>query len=243
MKKNIFLYTVLIFLILPFFVGCAAKKDPLQQFRKALARYPEYSVVLEDMKEEGNFFKNYFHRYKIITGRREKGKEEMVVESAETEWYPVSESFYRRYENYLGMTVLSKDAEGKIIDVAQPPGYQYVGDSRYGRWRTDERGNSFWEFYGKYMFMRTLFGMGTRTIFQRDYDTYRQYRRANRPYFGPKREYGTYGENTKKTYRSFFERRRERELARKRSFNERLGKRIGRSRTGTFRSRGGGFGK
>ncbi len=243
MRNNIFLYAVYAIFGLLFFSGCASKADPVEKFRKGLARYPEYSVVFSDMKDEGNFFKNFFHKYKVVTGRMEKGKEEMIIESAETDWIKVSESAYRRYENFLGMTLLSKDRSGKITDVAQPPGYQYVGDSRYGRWRTDQRGNSFWEFYGKYMFMRSLFGMATGSIFRRDYDNYVGYRRSNRPYYGPSREYGTYGDNTKRTNRSFFERRKKRELAKKTRFRERVQRRVGRSRTSPFRSRGGGFGK
>ncbi len=51
---------------------------------------------------------------------------------------------YRRYEPYLGMVILSKGENGEVADSQFPPGYQYVGNERYGRWRTGSSGGSFW---------------------------------------------------------------------------------------------------
>ena len=52
----------------PMVSGCAKLPDPLAQLTRELARYPEYSVVLEDMDVTGNFFKSYHHKYQVLIG-------------------------------------------------------------------------------------------------------------------------------------------------------------------------------
>ncbi len=242
MKKFLQLLSVisLVFLL----ISCASQKDPLSIFSKKLESYPEYSVILEDMKIEGNFFKSYYHSYKIITGKKETAQsKEMTFVDFKSGWMEVSEKFYGRFENYLGMTLLSKDASGKITNVAQPPGYGYVGDSRYGSWRTDSSGSSFWEFYGKYAFISSMFGMGRRPVYYNDYNTYRDYTKTGRTYYGQNNRYGTNGTVTKSTKKTFYERRKSRDIAKNERFSKKVGRRIGRSKTSGFRSRGGGFGK
>lgn len=209
---------------------------------RELARYPEYSILLEDMKEEGILFKGYYHRYRTVRGE----------ESAITGWQKVPEEFYRRNEGFLGMALVTKKADGKIENTPAPPGYQYVGDSRYGQWRRDERGNSFWEFYGKYRLFSDLLG-GLGRIALPDYQTYHDYRRRDLPYYGPGQRYGTEGSYTKETKPGFFQKRMEAIQRKRTSFAEKVRsrmrtgwtsyERIGRSRTGSWRGRGGGFGK
>ncbi|MEZ4761908.1 MAG: hypothetical protein R3C26_01485 [Calditrichia bacterium] len=95
------------------------------------------------------------------------------------------------------MTIASKiSAEGDVSD-PQPPGYQYVGDERYGQWRTDNSGNSFWEFYGKYAMLQALLGGWNRPIYQDDWRDYHPSRRNNQPYFGKNRQWGTDGTQRK----------------------------------------------
>ncbi|MEZ4761907.1 MAG: hypothetical protein R3C26_01480 [Calditrichia bacterium] len=35
----------------------------MKKIQRELNDYPEYSIILEDMKMEGTFFKDYFHQY------------------------------------------------------------------------------------------------------------------------------------------------------------------------------------
>lgn len=223
-------------------ISCGAS-TPLERLKSELSRYPEYSILLEDMKEEGNFFKDYFHRYKLVYAEETGIPDSLVYQSEITDWYKVSKKDYEKYVNYLGMVVASKTRDGQVLTTASPPGYQYVGDPRYGQWRRDASGNSFWEFYGKWAFLSHMFGMFNRPIYRNEWDEYRRYSSQGRPYFGRNREYGTTGRYTQQTHKSFFERRQQREAARKARFSEKVKQRVRRSRMSGVRRRSGGFGK
>ncbi len=220
--------------------SCGAS-NPVEKMQRELNEYPEYSIILEDMKMEGTFFKDYFHQYKII--HAEKAGDSLAYFTNQTEWLLVDEDFFSNYQRYLGMTIASKSAEGDVSDSPQPPGYQYVGDERYGQWRTDNSGGSFWEFYGKYAMLQALLGGWNRPIYQDDWRDYRTSRRNNQPYFGKNRQWGTDGTATKKTNPTFFQRRQMREQASKQSFTDKLKQRTRRSNMSKSRSRSGGFGK
>jgi hypothetical protein len=232
----------LLFLLALVAVSCSAP-PPLEQIKSELARYPEYSIILEDMKEEGNFFKSYYHRYKLVFAEETGIPDSLVYRSEITDWYKVSKKEFQKYWNYLGMVLAAKTRDGQEVKTPSPPGYQYVGNPQYGTWRRDERGNSFWEFYGKYAFFSQMFGMMGRPIFRNDFDDYRRYRSRGEPYFGRNRQYGTTGQYTKYTNKSFFERRQQRELARKTRFSEKVKQRVRRSKMSGVRRRSGGFGK
>ncbi len=216
---------------------------PLKRLQSAMSEYPEFSIMLADMKEEGNFFKDYYHRYKVVFGHKVAGQDSLTYERAVTDWYRVDRSEFQKYENFLGMVLVSKGPDGKISDDRYPPGYQYVGDSRYGEWRRDSGGNSFWSFYGKYAFFRSMFGMFGGPIYSSRWDTYRDARYRGRPYYGSNHEYGTGGSYTKRTSPGFYQRRQQRELSRKARFSDRVRQRARRSRMSGFRRRSGGFGK
>ena len=216
-------------------LGCSGPKaeNPLVELRERLHGEPEYSVILADMRTDRGLFSSiYFHRYQIIMG------EKMDT----TSWTQVSKEIFRRYESLLGMTILSKTPEGEVTEAAYPPGYQYVGNSRYGRWDRDRSGGSFWVFYGQYALMRDVFGFGSRRVYRNDWDDYRSHRQQRRPYFGPKQEYGTNGSHTKKTSPSFFERKKATQARSQEKFGNKVDRRVGRTKTSS-RSRGGGFGK
>jgi len=238
-KRHVSILLPVLFLIL---FSCASR-SPLDRLKAQLAKYPEYSVMLEDMKEEGNFFKDYFHRYKIVYGTPVENSDSLVYENYLTDWEKVSKKEYQKYWNYLGMVILSKTKDGGVTQTAYPPGYQYVGNPRYGHWRQDSHGSSFWEFYGKFAFFNAMFNMFGRPVYRNDWDTFSRYRSNRQPYFGRNRQYGTAGKYTQRTNKSFFQRRQQREAARKAKFSDRVKRRVKRSRMSGVRSRSGGFGK
>ncbi len=226
--------------------GCQAPPaDPLREVSRGLERYPRYSIILSDMDVSGTFFKTYKHRYKVLFGKAGNegtGGAETVAEEGltfdrrELQWTEVDRKFYQQHEPHLGMVLLSKGEDGKVEEAAYPPGYQYVGNSRYGTWRTDRRGNSFWEFYGKYALFSHLMG-SSRPIYRNDYDSYRDYRRRRQPYFGGN-AYGTRGTVTRTSNPTFYQRQQARQQTKNQRFSQRA-----KSRTSSARSRSSGRGK
>ncbi|MDM8515295.1 hypothetical protein QUF76_03790, partial [Desulfobacterales bacterium HSG16] len=213
--------------------GCGRlSTEPIFDIKKNLSNVPSYSILLEDMKQKGNFFKDYFHKYRVVQEN----------DSNVTGWMEVSKDFYRQNENFLGM-VLAGRVDGKDIATAAPPGYQYLGNPTYGRWVSDGRGGSFWEFYGKYSLMRDCFGgwYGP-SISRGSYKKYRGYHSRKKPYFGLNNKYGSSGSIVKKTRPDFFRRSQVTSASKKSSFSDKVSKRIGRKRT-SMRSRSGGKGK
>ena len=149
--------------------------------------------ILIDMMRDGG---KPHHKYRIITDQK----------SVDTSWKQVPEAYYRLHENNLGLTLMSKPAgvfEEDASKVAAPPGYNYVGNSRYGEWRY-RNGSSYWAFYGRYRFMQDLF-WGPRyysPIYRSDWDGYRRNARRGRPYYGSAKQYGTTGSRTKSRFSS-----------------------------------------
>lgn len=225
------LQILIIYLLTFLLLGCANQEEPLQAIESSLVSAPAYSIILNDMKEEGTFSKSYFHQYKIIQGKQ----------TYLTDWLRISKKVFARNQGFLGMTLISKTEDGQRSNTPYPPGYNHVGNSQYGEWRRNSSGNSFWAFYGQYAFMRSMFGWGGRTIYRTDYNGYRTSQRSNRPYYGANREYGTNGSISKRTNPGFFERRMAKQKQAKSRFSQRVQRRFGGSRS--VAGRGGGFGK
>ena len=224
--------------------GCGGGPgEPLPELLRALKDVPTFSIVLEDMKEEGTFSTEYFQKFRILLPRKtSEGSPEPALKSQITDWRQVPQNWYQRTAQFLGLTIYSR-SDGKPNQQAGPPGYEYVGNPQYGRWRQDSGGSRIWEFFAGYAMMNML--LGNRPIYYRDYQDYRGM--GNRPYYGPmgrggRRSYGTQGSMTQKQKPNFYQRRMARQASQQRSFSQRVSNRIGRTRTG-FRGRSGGFGK
>ena len=212
--------------------GCGSDADlPIIKIKNSLEEIPTYSIVLENMKEEGNFVNSYYHKYRIV---RPEGAET-------TDWLQVPESYYQRNEDFLGMTIFAKK-EGIPDEDVTPPGYLYVGDPRYGQWQNDGHGGSYWAFYGKYRLMTDLFGGWYRPVYDLDFDAYKKFKQRKVPYYGLKNQYGTSGTIVRETKPDFYSRYAARQKVKTASFTDKVSNRIGRTRT-SLRSRSGGRGK
>lgn len=161
--------------------------------------YYSYSKILTDMRTSPRY-QNHLKTIKVYFDNRNEVKEQ---------WVDVSSTHYNKNRNNLGMTVESKDLGKYDFEAkrfASPPGYNYIGDRRYGRWERDSYGNSFWAFYGQYAFMRSLFwGPGYYSpIYRSNYNTYRRYRNVGRTYYGRtstgRPKYGSRGSYTRTRY-------------------------------------------
>jgi len=218
MKKNLrWIASVGLSLLL---AGCAAR-NPLARLQRELDRYPEYSVILADMREEGTFLTDYSHQYRVTTGQREKGSLDLVYAEKIRDWERIDRRTYAKYQPYLGMVILSKGPDGKVDHEQHPPGYQYVGNDRYGGWRDDGRGGSFWEFYGRYALMSHMIGGFGRPIYRNDWNTYRDSRNRGQPHFGSG-AYGTNGTVTRQSNPNFFRRQAARQRVRTQGFANRV---------------------
>jgi hypothetical protein len=208
-------------------VAACDTETPLERLERQLEQYPEYSVTLQDMREDG-----YLHQYGVVIGEPQAGSEDLVYRDSIRDWQKVGRRTYRRYQPHLGMVILSKGPDG--IDRDQhPPGYQQVGDERYGRWRDEGNGRSFWEFYGQYALLSHVIGGFNRPIYRGDWDDYRNSRGRGQTYYGPGGAYGTNGTVTRQTNPDFFRRQQARQVSQTRSFGDRVrGRMLG----------GGGFG-
>ncbi len=209
--------------------GSGPSETPLERVSRALAQRGDYSVVLADAKEEnGRFYQKLY----VV----EDGKEQ----PESTDWLETSQSDFESMLPLLGMTVYAKK-NGQESFEAAPPGYEYVGNSRYGEWQRDSSGGSFWMFYGQYRLMSDLLGWGR--VGRGDYTTYQSHRMSGQPYYGPNKEYGTSGSMTRKKHPAFFERAQSRDLMKRSSFASRVQSRIGRTSMSSMRARSGGVGK
>ncbi|SFM43437.1 hypothetical protein [Thermodesulforhabdus norvegica] len=223
----------------------------LEKLKKELDRYPEFSVILADMKDEGLFFKEYYHLYHIVyLENNPDNPERPKVFQKVSPWYRVDEVLYYKYRPCLGMTILSKKKDGTISDVPEPPGYQFVGDTRFGRWVTDPSGHRIWEWFAGYLILSTLAETtgeiveeaikSRHRIRYEDWSTYTVYSKRGRPYYGPRDPqgrptYGTRGSYTQTKYGdSFFKRQQARMAARKSSFEQKVTSRYGRTRSSAF---------
>lgn len=215
-------HLLLLFCLLLAISACGqAPPDPLIKIRGDLQKQgiEEYSIVLADMQESGNFIKSYSHTYNVVTPEKA------------IPFGPLSvpERMYNHYKPYLGMTIWSQK-KGETGENIAPPGYSYVGDPRYGQWQEDSSGRSFWSFYGQYRLLSDLLSLGGR-VFRDQYDTYRGDHYQRRPYYGPNRDFGTGGTITRRQYPDFFERQQARARTSRATFADKVNQRIGRTRT------------
>lgn len=224
--------------------GSKIQKSPIDLLVRDMPSKEVFSIVLYDMDVEGSLFRTYKHQYRII--KENNGNPQEV----KTDWYEVDKRFFRLHENDMGMEIAARDSTGKLRKIAAPAGYSnYVGNPRYGQWR-ERNGSSFWEFYGKYAMLNSIFNMGRYPVRRSYWNDYRSFSSTGRPYYGPKvsgsRYYGTYGSATQASRKNS----RWNSKASNRSFRNRVNSSTSRSsRSGSryssrsSRSRSGGSGK
>lgn len=211
--------------------ACGGSREP-NGLRDTIQRFsdmPEYSIILDDMQVDGNFVKKYFHRYRVFYALKIPGQsEDLQFLDIKTDLLEVPEDVYRSHEPDLGMVVASKTSDGQTSRTPQPAGYQYVGNPRYGEWRTNRSGESFWSFYGKYALLRDAFDVFDRPFKRKYYRNYRDnYYRNKTPYYGSGKvkTYGTAGTRTKAKRPSFYQRAQQRQAQKKSSFSQKVASR------------------
>lgn len=167
------------------------QKSPVDVLIRDLNNEQNFTIVLYDMdySEASNL---YQHKYNILIDRHDS------VYTKETDWLPVNADFFNKNIDNMGMELASK-TDGKLSKTVAPAGYSnYVGNEKYGQW-VQRDGENFWEFYGKYMFISSMFNMAMfppRYGYWNDYRT--NYYGYGRPYYGPtKNGHRMYGTNSR----------------------------------------------
>lgn len=156
-------------------------------------------LILVDMKEERGRF---FHKYKRIRGRKVKT----------TPWKPVNAAYFRMHEDHLGMALYAKPKgtfHTGAITLASPPGYAYVGNDEYGKWKGDDTDKK-WKFHPKYSYMVPLFfGAGLAAVTYVGYRSYRKHRMRRMVWFGLAGAiwYGTRSKRMRRRHKHFYKRR------------------------------------
>ena len=56
------------FSVVLLFQGCGIGQNPVEKIQRELQGEKEYTIILNDMREEGNFFPSYYHQYRIDIG-------------------------------------------------------------------------------------------------------------------------------------------------------------------------------
>jgi hypothetical protein len=154
---------------------------------------PQEDWMFQDDTAEYGFklSADYFHKY-LVT---ENG------ETHETDWQKVDETMFESHVDDLGMDLVSKPFgtfEDEKITNPTPAGLAFVGNPQYGQWQRDDRGMSFWAWYGAYRLFGDLLGAGRQPYLYRqdEWETWST-RYRGQPYYGEdkdKRErYGTGG--------------------------------------------------
>lgn len=226
------------------------QKSPVDEIIKQYSTEQNFSIVLYDMDYDESANK-YKHMYQIMIPKTD------TIDVTTTEWKNVSEYFFNENVNNMGMEIAAK-VDGKIRKTAAPAGYNhYVGNEKYGRW-VQRDGGSFWEFYGKFAFMSSMFHMVSNPINRSYYNDYRGHYYSGRSYYGPnvngRNYYGTRSNynasrstawNSKpQTFKDKVRSQVSRSSSTSRSnFGTRTSRSTSRSSSSSMRSRGGGFGK
>lgn len=167
-------------------------KSPIDELITAYNAERDFSIILYDMDyDEKN--DAYKHQYQILL---ERSTPDTLIEK-KTSWYTVSDELFNAHVNDMGMELVSKK-DGVLKKAVSPAGYSnYIGNKKYGHW-VERDGNRFWEFYGRYAMMRSIFNltmMPVRYSYWDDY--YSGYYGYGRTYYGPQNQSGqtVYGTN------------------------------------------------
>lgn len=171
---------------------------------KSMKDQKAFTIILDDMDVKKD---NFYHKYSVI--RESKTGE---ISSSTTELLLVDYEFFKKNEDNLGMQLASKDSTGKVSKANIPAGYDnYIGNSRYGQWQGSGHDRA-WVFFGQYMFMRSMFGLGYHpAYYHMHHNYYSSYYGTGRSFYGSGAQggnyYGTSSAQTKKGKVGFFERK------------------------------------
>ena len=122
--------------------------DPVVQLQKELETQPEYSIILNDMREEGNFVPSYYHQYRVDIGENKDIRP----------FQEVSEEVFKKYSNGE-YDILVKGEEIFKVKGTEMDGDTVVGDVEFLPTQTGMEGPQFQKFQESYLKILLKFGV------------------------------------------------------------------------------------
>lgn len=201
-----FLYTILVII----YLGLAKTLSPSEigvqylQNEKGFAKLvtaDESTLILVDTHATGFLIKTYYQKYRLITGM--DSVEEIIVRT--------SREFAKKNLEYMGLS-LYRRSHNKEEYLPVAPGTLYVGNREYGDWKTNKKGVTRWRFAKAFKNFPKYLGWGKYRPELGFTDAYKSQVSMNKPFFGPKNEFGPNGDVTKENFPHFFKAERKKKI-------------------------------
>lgn len=197
-----FLYAMLIIL----YLGLAKALSPSEigihylQNEKGFSKLittPETSVILVDTHATGFLIKTYYQKYRVISGH--DTVEELIVRT--------SKEFARKNLPNIGLSLYRRMIENEEF-LPLPPGSIFIGDHKYGSWKTNKKGVTYWSFNKAYKNFPRYLGWGSFRPTEEFYRALRSKISLNEPFYGLEGEFGLNGRVTRENFPQFFKEER-----------------------------------
>lgn len=195
---KVFLYTVLTIA----YLGLAKALSPTEhgvqylQNQKSFSKIikgNQSSVILIDTHATGFLIKTYYQKYRVISGY--ENVEEFIVRT--------SKEFAKKNLRHIGLSVYRRfDNQEEFLPL--PPGSLYLGKREFGEWKTNKKGITYWKFNKVFKNYPKFLGWGSFRPDMNFFQEMRSHISLNKPYFGPKGEFGPQGKITRDSFPHFF---------------------------------------
>lgn len=159
----------------------------LDELSKLIVKRPS-STFLIDYHSTGTVIKTYYQKYRIVYG--DLNREDIIVR--------VSSNFAKKYNRYLGMSLINKLEENdNPIYTPIPPGSIFIGNKKFGFWvRNRKAKTKDWKFFTQYKSLPNMLGWGKFSPDFFYYENLHKHIEDNRSYWGLNNEFGPNGEIT-----------------------------------------------
>jgi hypothetical protein len=198
--NKVIIYVTLIFL----YLGLSKSLSPSelgisyvnnQKSLSEIVRGQPLSVILIDVHSTGFIIKTYYHKYRIVYGFQTY--EELIVR--------VSRSFMQKNLDNIGLSLMSRNNEGELNFTPLPPGSVFIGDTRFGRWNKIKGSDELkWTFHHAYRFLPKYLGLKDFKITYKFFEEIGRSINDHKAFYGFNDEFGAKGDITKKSFPSFF---------------------------------------
>jgi hypothetical protein len=187
---SLYILLILIFLGLSKSFSPSEHKTPFiedERYISSIFSGAPISVTLTESFQTGFLIKTYFQRYKVVHGF--KHPEVIIVRASKRFW-----------ENNLknkGMSLFRRnDREGTESIIPMPPGFLYLGNPAYGRWKQSNSGLKEWSFHRAYRSFPEAFHWGDFRPSLEFYKKGKIHLNHEKPFYGSNNEFGLEGEIT-----------------------------------------------